>query len=333
MVRMTEAYYAPIEANLYRYFEELFWRDILDLLEDPLYRLNSSNALIDAIRGGRVWYSGGVFRGQFSAAISKELSAFASYDARAREWKGVAPPAVNAAASVANARSRELNAQIRDAISIIEARVASEIDRMRYSIDAPLFAMAGQAQDDLKGLGISIDMTPELSQKLIDEYTTNQNLNVKNWAPQQIERMRDMVEKDALAGFNREELRRRIASEYEVTMNKARFLARQETSLFMTTVRDERYRSGGIEIVQWSNSHDVRVVGNPAGLYPKPTAGHGNHWFLGGKYCKLSDPTVYADTLEDAKAGRWKSKVAIGAGTEHAGREFQCRCTYKPVIV
>jgi hypothetical protein len=322
----------PIEDDLRSYFFAFYWADIMEALKEADVRVNSKNQLIDGIRTGRIRYSNGVFTGDFNVSISRYLSQFAKYDARSGVWRGAPPGDVSAAAAVANERARALNQKIDRLISEIPARVSAEVDRLKYSIDQPLFAMSRAAEQDLETLGIRIDVTPELSQRLIDNYTTNQNLNIVNWTPDQVERLRGMVERDALAGYNRYELAQTIANEFNVTMNKAKFLARQETNLFMTEVRDERYSDAGIEIVQWSNSGDVRVVGNPAGPY-EPSTGHGNHWIMGGKYCKLSDPTVYADTLEDARAGRWKSKSMIGAGTEHAGREYNCRCTYKPVIV
>lgn len=330
-VIFTESYWKPIEEDLRRYFTEFYWSEILTMLQRDGIRVNSKNALIAAIRAGTIRYSNGTFSGTYSASISRYLSRFAKYDGRAGTWTGTPPTDVSAAAAVANNRARTLNTEISRLVEDIPATVAAGVDRLKYSIEQPLFTMSDAAGQDLQGLGISADITPELSQRLIDEYTTNQNLNIVNWTPDQVERLRNVVYDDVLNGYNRDELRRRLVDEYGVTMRKARFLARQETSLLLTEVRDERYSAAGVEIVRWSNSGDVRVVGNPAGLYD-PTNGHGNHWVLGGKFCKLSDPTVYADTLDDARSGRWKSKSMIGAGEEHAGREFGCRCTYIPVL-
>lgn len=331
-VTFSESYWKPIEKELQAYFTSLYWSDIFEAIKEDSFRVNSMNDLIDAIRTGRVRYSAGVFSGQFNIKVSRYLARFAKYDKRSGTWRGNPPGTVSSAAAVANNKARALNEKISSLVAEIPDRVSNEIDRLKYSIDAPLFRMSKAANEDLETLGISVDLTPELSERLIDNYTTNQNLNIVNWTPDQVERLRDMVQRDALAGYNRLELRRTIMDEYGVSMRKAKFLARQETSLFVTEVRDERYSSAGVDIVGWVTSNDVRVVGNPAGKYPEPSAGHGNHWIMRGKFCRLSDPTVYADSLEDARAGNWKSKASIGAGTEHAGREFNCRCTYRPYL-
>lgn len=332
-VTMQESYYKGIQKEIEWYFFELYWEEILELLDDPNYRLNSSSYLLTAIREGKIYYKNGVFSGTFNARTSRELSKFAKYDGRTKTWNGLPPPEITAAANVANSKSRQLVERIESLISKIPERVEDAIDSLKYSIEQPLFAMAGEADKDLESLGIRPDMTTELSERLVREYTTNQNINIQNWTPEQTQRMRDMVQRNVMAGYNKAELIQSIQSEYETTMNKAKFLARQETNLIMAEVRDQRYKDAGIEVYKWSNSGDVRVVGNPGGKFPDPTKGHGNHWTLGGKYCKLNDPTVYADTIDDARKGNWKSKSDIGADNTHPGQAYQCRCTSIPVVI
>ena len=330
---MTEKYYKPIQAELENYFYNLYWKDILQLLKESERLYNSNSALISAIRKGLVHYESGVFSGKYNSAISKDLRKFAKYDARSKTWKGIPPGNVTAAATIANERGKKLAMNIESLIAEIPSRVSAVVESLKYSIDAPLFMMSDEAGKDLKSIGVSIDMTPELSDRLIEEYTTNQNINIKNWTTDQTIRLRKMIEKNALSGYNRLELQELISSEYGVSMAKAKFLARQETTLFTSTVRDERYSSAGITLVKWSTSQDARVVGNPSGLYPDPSKGHGDHFALNGKICKLNDPSVYADSIAAAKAGKWKSKVSAGMGNEHAGKEYGCRCTYIPIIV
>lgn len=332
MIQYREAYSEPVQKQLESYFLSVYWAEILEALKDPLYRMNDINPLVDAIRKGKIQYQSGRFSGEFNMKTSRELEKFARYDGRSKTWVGTPPPQVTAASVVANDRARSLSRKIESLISDIPGRVADSIDSLRYSIDTPLFLVNQQADRDLVSLGVSPEVGPELSDEIYRDYKTNQDINIKNWTPKQTERLRDMIERNALTGYNRRELEQMIMAEYETTMAKARFLARQETSLFVSKMRDERYMDAGLDIVQWSTSGDIRVTGAPGGPN-KPSAGHGNHYLMQAKFCKLSDPTVYADTLDDAKAGKWKSKSMIGADDQHAGRAFLCRCTYKPVMV
>ena len=331
-IRMTEKYYKTIEKELDRYFYDFYWKDILETVKESERLYNSNSALIAAIRKGSIHYENGKFTGKFNARISKELRKFAKYDGRTKSWSGIPPSNVTAAATVANSKGERLSRQITALIDKIPARVEAAVESLKYSIDAPLFAVSAEAGKDLNTLGISVEMTPELSQRLMDDYTTNQNLNIKNWTPEQTQRLRNMIEENALSGYNRLELQQRIAAEYGVTQNKAKFLARQETSLFVAEVRNERYDDAGIQWYRWSTSQDIRVVGTPGGLYPEGGPGHGNHYVMQGKICKLNDPTVYADTLADARKGLWKSKASIGADNTHPGQAFGDRCVMIPVI-
>ena len=331
-VRMTEKYYKTIEKELDSYFYNFYWKDIIELLHESERLYNSNSALIAAIRKGSVQYVNGKFTGKFNATISKELRKFAKYDGRSKSWSGIPPSNVTAAATVANSQGERLSRQITALIDEIPARVEAAVESLKYSIDAPLFSVSAEAGKDLNTLGISVDMTPELSQRLMDDYTNNMNLNIKNWTPEQTGRLRNMIEENALSGYNRLELQQRIAAEYGTTMSKAKFLARQETSLFVAEVRNERYDDAGIQWYRWSTSQDIRVVGNPSGLYPEGGPGHGNHYVMQGKICKLNDPTVYADTLADARKGLWKSKASIGADNTHPGQAYNDRCVMIPVI-
>jgi len=307
MLRMTEGYSKPIEKDLEYYFYKLYWKEILQAIEDPYYRLNANNALIDAIRKGTVQYSNGVFTGSFNMRTSSELDKFAKYDGRSKVWRGFPPPAVSAAASVANNKAKALNEKISRLIDDIPRKVSEAIDSLKYSIDAPLFAMNQQADKDISSLGLSIDVTPELSQRIKEDYTTNQNINIKNWTPEETERLRDMVEKNVLSGYNRGELIEMISSEYEVSMNKARFLARNETSLLMATVRDERYQNAGIRKYRWSATGGKSGDGRTRDL----------HRELHGKVFSYTSPPVI-----DERTGQ----------TGNPGETYNCRCTAIPII-
>jgi uncharacterized protein with gpF-like domain len=336
MIQYREAYSEPVQKQLEKYFGVVYWAEILEALKDPLFRMNDVNPLVDAIRKGKIQYQSGRFTGEFNMKTSRALEKFAKYDGRSRSWVGTPPPQVAAASVVANDRARALNQKITSLIEKIPGRVAQTIDELKYSIDTPLFLVNRQADKDLTSLGLDPDIGAELSETIYREYKTNQDINIKNWTDKQTERMRDMIEKNVLSGYNRRELEQMIMTEYGTTMSKARFLARQETSLLVSKIRDERYIDAGLDIVQWSTSGDIRVTGAPGGPNQPgkyEPEGHGNHYLLQSKYCKLSDPTVYADTKDDAIKGKWKSKSMIGADNNHAGRAWLCRCTYKPVIV
>ena len=259
-VKMKPAYYESVFDDLQKHFYEFYWEPIFELLELKRPRLvNSTSAILDAIRAGTITYQNNEFRGTFNARISRELSRFATFDGRRKVWTGIPPSDVRAAAIVANDRAANLAQEINRLIDNIPARVSGAIDNIIYPIDDILFDISEDAGRDLRNIGIDIEITPELSQRLMQDYTYNQNLNIKNWTEEQIVRLRDMIQRNALQGYNREELIQMIMAEFDTTIKKARFLARQETSLFMATVRDERYQAAGISQFRWSATPDERT--------------------------------------------------------------------------
>ena len=113
--------------------------------------------------------------------------------------------------------------------------------------------------------------------------------------------------------------------------NRAATIARDQTSKLWGNVNRMRQQGVGVKIYIWRTAMDERVVGNPEGKYPVGNAIHGNHWIMEGKYCLWSDPTVYANTLEEAMSGKWKKRTAE-MPKAHPGEQISCRCYSSPVF-
>lgn len=307
MLKWKEEYSDPTKKELEYYFYQLFWADIIKAVNNPYFRLNANNALIAAIRLGTVRYSDGKFIGDFSMKVSAELEKFAKYDGRTKTWKGIPPANVSATAAIANQKAKALNEKISGLIDDIPDRVKAAVDSLKYSIEKPLEAMNSQATQDLKSTGIILDVTPELSQSITDNYTNNLNLSIKNWETDQTERLRDMVEKNILSGYNRLELIDQISAEYGTTMAKAKFLARQETTLLTSTVRDSRYQGAGISKYRWSATGGKQGDGRTRTL----------HRILHGQIFFYSSPPI----IDEATGERG-----------NPGKAYGCRCGAIPLL-
>ena len=133
----------------------------------------------------------------------------------------------------------------------------------------------------------------------------------------QIERMvRDTVR----TGIRHEELADQIYAQFlapragssaiKKARRQAQLIARDQVASFNGNLTRVRQQHLGIKRYRWRTSRDVRVVGNPSGLYPKGNQRHGNHYDREGQIFEWSKPP------HDG----------------HPGQPIQCRCVAEPVI-
>lgn len=95
-----------------------------------------------------------------------------------------------------------------------------------------------------------------------------------------------------------------------ISDRRARFIARDQTAKVTSAMSHARSKSLGADKYIWRTAEDQRVVGNPGGLYPKASKGHGNHFKRNGRTYYYNKP--FADGLP--------------------GQSFNCRCVAEPVI-
>ena len=149
------------------------------------------------------------------------------------------------------------------------------------------------------------ELTDKQREQLANDWAQNMDLYIQNFAHEEIARLRQRVFDTAFSGNRRETLIDEIQSSYGVTEDKAKFLARQETSLMMTNLKKARYTSAGVNYYRWQC-----VKGTPA--HPvRPM-----HKALDGEIVSWDDPPI---TSPDGRRN-------------HAGADFNCRCIPIPLV-
>lgn len=295
VLRVKPSYFAPIEEKLRSFFYETYFKPLLETAPVPLKNAAGS-ALLTAINSGRVTYKDGVFSGTYNAAISRELSSFATFDKRSKTWKGRPSSNIIAASLQAETKRKQLIEELNRKIEALSDKVEESIRTLSFGLDLPLFAMDRDIAMDLKGVGVKPVLHERTAEKLRKDYNESQKLNVKNWNAEQIQRLRNAVE-EYQTTETAESLIDIIQREWQVSANKASFLARQETSLFFSKLSMNRAKDSGIRRYRWSTSHDIRV---------RP-----EHKELQGTVHSVDDPPIV-----DRKKGR----------RAHPGEDFGCRC-------
>ncbi|MBZ5673700.1 MAG: minor capsid protein [Acidobacteriia bacterium] len=298
---LREKYYAGIEYEINRILLDLIYRPLAALFAKPSEILNAGSVLLEAVATGRVWYEDGLFSGEFSSRISSQLECIgATYNPASRTFSlpsDRVPTEIRIAQAQADSRYdalRRAMVQVLDGVDIESLTDRSGIPaRMRQSVDW----MEGDFQKTVAAITIAPKLTEDQRRIISGEWGKNLELYIQGWAKDNILELRQKVSTNAFAGRRAEELVSLITENYGVSRRKAKFLARQETSLLMSKFQQTRYQDIGIRRYRWSTSHDERV--------------RHDHKVLDGKVFSWDDPPI-----TDRETG----------ARNNPGEDFNCRC-------
>lgn len=272
------------------------------VLENDAY-----DALRAALRSGRIQYSDGAFSGEFSSAVSKTLRKMgAKFDQRKKVYKlspGEVPQWVKALSASYQAIAKDAHAAIRAQLDATQDQLAALVDSHTVDPDKTVARVIGSFAKAGKALEVMPELTPLAQAQLVQAYRNNMKLWIKQFSVETIVELREAVEENAQEGFRFDRLIARIQNRYGVAANKAKFLARQETGLFMAKYRRERFADTGIQRYRWSTSRDERV--------------RHDHKDLDGKVFLYSQPPIV-----DRHTGR----------RGNPGEDYNCRCVDLPVL-
>jgi SPP1 gp7 family putative phage head morphogenesis protein len=304
-------YFAGIEAEINRLFFEVIYRALAKILEVPKSELaNASDTFLDAIRTGKIWYQDSQFFGDFNATISRELKAAGAHWNRDAGTWGLAPDKIPTDWRFSMARAVNHYDTLRDQLTSALDKVDLEnIDRTS-SIPDVYIRTIDRMEHDLKLSvraayeGIAPQLTAAQRGIIAAEWGQNLDLYIRDWTSKNIIDLREKIQQSALSGRRSSTLVDIISQNYGVSKSKAKFLARQETSLLLSKFREVRYRDLGVETYRWSTSNDARV--------------REDHKHLHGKTCQFANPPV-VDTQNGRRA--------------NPGEDFGCRCVAIPVFV
>ncbi len=306
MLMMKEAHYKGVDNDIKVYLYDTFFVPLLALVNNTFY-YNAKSVVVNALQSRRITYKNGSFKGKFNISISKELSHFATFDSRSKSWKvkhySLIPSTIKAAILVIDSKNTVMRDDLFSLMDNLENRFNSNIEpNLGNSIGGTIDSMQKSLTSDLRSIGIIPNITPEMRAKLIADYNKNLSLKIQGWDRYQVERLRNMVLKINETGYNKESIMSLIEREWGISQNRARVIAKQETSLFLSKFRREQNLKAGVTKYKWSTSHDERV--------------RGKHAELDGKVFFYGDPPI-----TDEK------------GNKHEpGEDYGCRCVAIPVI-
>lgn len=308
--------YSDMRSQLETAFYELVFKPIVDLLAPHNAQVRTAarelrNAVVApvvaGIRSGKIQYVDNAFSGDFNAEISKALKSYGAQYDKQRKTFTIAPQdlpmevlaAVNEYADAAKDLHVRLDSLLKKLERNMEAAVREkEIDSTR--VIGKMEKGFNKAYSEAIG---KEELSDRAKKELADDYSHNMKLWIQKWCRETIQDLRVSVEKNAKDGYRFDRLVDRVQNRYDVSKTKAEFLARQETALFVSKHRQQRFEDVGITSYVWQTADDSNV--------------RDSHKKLDGKIFEYANPPIV-----DEATGR----------RANAGEDFNCRCVANPIL-
>ena len=253
---------------LQQFFISVLFRPIIKIVK-PIGELHNAKEtpLIKALREGKIQYIDGKFYGKFNAAISRELISMGAKFNKITKTYNLTRDKLPMEVIGAMAQGAILAQTIRqELLNFLKSfSIEKFMPEMKALLDVPLDEIVEdideQAETAIKEvLKIVPDFKQEERETLKREYIENVEYSVKNFTSKEVNKLREMVEYNLYYGYNKNSsLIDRIQKEFNITYNRAKFIARQETNLLTSHLAEMRLKSAGINHYKWQTSHDERV--------------------------------------------------------------------------
>lgn len=305
-IKESPSDYQALEDEINDVFAQEIYRPLAAIVGLNKKKLlsNSIEDLINAIKSGRIYFERGAFDGKLNATLTKELKSIGAVwrDGKFRMPVGELPNEIRTAISLSDLSFHRMVTSIDRMLD----RVLPQSVRLEQIFDVSILRTEERIKKTIpKSMTIQKKLTTDDVKKISTDYTNNMNKYIQGWTEEEIVRLRKNIQKRVMSGERFEGVIKEIQHSYQVSRNKAKFLARQETNLLTSKLKEIRYTDAGSKGYIWET-----VVGSPA--HPvRPM-----HKALKGKFFSWNNPPV---TSEDGRRN-------------HPGEDFNCRCTARPVI-
>lgn len=333
-IKFKETYKSLVFTNLMSFFNDNFFKPLYKTLN---YKASNTNSLIkDALLNGVIIYQDGVFKPV--KKLSNDLSLH--FEKLGAKWdktlKGYSfkfmPDWLLEEVQITQKIHLERMVAIDTLLQDFAVNIDNYIDTMIFDEEVFYICKDGQEQvrKNIKHLNI---IEPELSeqqiQNIADNYTNNIKLSIKNWTGESILKMRQQVQQLILGGWREADVKKILTTQYYnellkstklpkdinkadlkliikkqqiQAMNKAKFLAQNETSLLLAQIKKEMYREMGFKEFKW-----VTILDGRERL---------EHYKLNGKIFSFDNPPIIDERIGQRGL---------------PGEAFGCRCSMIPI--
>lgn len=291
-----------------------YYKPMLDALR-PVAVNNDNNVIFEAIKSGTLYYQNGAFyskSGRFSNRIALELEKIgARYSKYGRCYRIIETKLPTNIAWIIETTKAKVFSDVITIKKILDFSIGSLNEIIKHLKVADVVeAMFQDLQDRTykmfqqnKIQTIAPKMTDFRAKEMAENYTDSLEYYIKDWQQQEIVKMREVVGQMAIDGESRVTIANYIESQFKVSQRKAKFLARNESSIAVAGYLKAKYEEEGFEEFKWITNIDGRE--------------RELHKELNGKIFRFDDPPII-----DERTGQ----------RGLPGETYNCRCKFIPVL-
>lgn len=279
--RLSPADYESVRKQISSLFYTSVFKPVLDLvgeynaqLKDAHLELktlqNSAVAtpLMIALRLGMIQYKDGVFSGNFSHATSANLRRLgATFNKHAGTFylsDAAVPEGIKHEARVYQLNVVKIHQKIVDKLTDMQAH----LNDVEFEVDGAdaLFRVKEGFEKSAKALEVMPKLSEGAWEILREEYTVNLGLYIRRFTEESIIDLREATQENALIGYRFDRLAAHIMDQYKTSAAKAEFLAKTETSIFMSNFRKQMFTDAGVRRYIWRTTGKMTVRDDHAKL-------------------------------------------------------------------
>lgn len=247
--------------------DEIYYPVLKEINAKKSVLANAYSDLIDSIASGQIQYVNGHFEGSFNAVLSRELKKLGATWDRKHGWWKISQSELTAdmrgAIGVSESRFKQMAAKIDKKLGELLPKEISEKLKFENLFDKTIWTVNKEFEDSVKSITVAPKLTQYQRERISTEYTHNMQLYIQEFTEKEIVKLRQEVQTHVQSGQRYESLVKSIRDSYGVSQSKAKFLARQETSLLVTKFAQTRYTEIGVNEYRWqcvtgTKAHPVR---------------------------------------------------------------------------
>lgn len=323
-----DSWHKDIAKVIRKTFREVMYDPLLEAFDEADLKENAKKTPLEqALIDGSVQYVRGMFTGQMNAKLSKQIKELGGkfYRGKWRLEEARMTPELRSAIEKNRSWLQRLSDGITRRLSEMAENARTSIENMSIK-SLGIYALDRTSEEFKQTVGKALSVAPQeklkeegkkllqkdyvltrykpIKETLASQMEDGMKYAARNFAYEEIVKLRQELEKMIAAGSPRQSVRDFIEGRLDISSKRAKFIARQETSLYTSKLKEAQYKGADIKRYRWKTAGDRRV---------RP-----DHEELNNNEYSWDNPP---------------SAEHFSTGSPcHPGEDYNCRCIAVPIV-